>query len=96
VAHRGRRSINDDRKTKTRPLRTRAHIIADLSILYFQWIAANCGYVAEEPDHDYGYDKSGRDKFAYPNGEHRGCRCHTNVSCHEAGSIAPHLGGIIT
>ena len=24
--------------------------------MHFQWIAFNCGFVAEEPEHDYGYD----------------------------------------
>lgn len=56
MARRGRPKKNPNQKQKSRPLRTREHIIADLSVLHFQWIAANCGYVAEEPDHDYGYD----------------------------------------
>ena len=41
---------------KSRPLRTREHIIADISVLHFQWIVAKCGHVAEEPKRDYGYD----------------------------------------
>jgi hypothetical protein len=53
---RGRPSQDSNKKQKNRPRRTREHIIADLSVLHVQWIVANCGYVSEEPTHDYGYD----------------------------------------
>jgi hypothetical protein len=56
MARRGRPSKSRIPKIKSRPLRTREHVIADLSILHLQWIVANCGFVAEVPDHDYGYD----------------------------------------
>ena len=39
-----------------RPQRTRAHIIADLSINYVRWLVLEEGHVADEPDSDYGYD----------------------------------------
>jgi hypothetical protein len=51
-----RPSKNPHRRIKSRPVRTREHVIADLSVLHFQWIAANAGHVTEVPEHDYGYD----------------------------------------
>jgi hypothetical protein len=56
MARRGRPPKNGKRQVKSRPVRTRDHVIADLSILHFQWLVAKCGYVAEEPNRDYGYD----------------------------------------
>jgi hypothetical protein len=38
------------------PRRTREHIISHLSVRAVQWLAAKCGFIAEAPEHDYGYD----------------------------------------
>lgn len=39
-----------------RPRRTREHIQEELSRLHVQMLAAQCGFVAERVEHDYGYD----------------------------------------
>ena len=36
--------------------RTRAHIIADLSVCFVEWQALLCGYTVERMHHDYGID----------------------------------------
>lgn len=46
--------------TKNSPVRgktrTRHHVIADLSFNYFERYVLECGHVAEQIYHDYGYD----------------------------------------
>ena len=37
-------------------IRTRAHIIADMSANHFEWHALHCGYSVERAEHDYGVD----------------------------------------
>ena len=62
MARGGRPPKHPNLNPKNRPRRTRDHVIADLSEIHFQWIAAKCGYVADRPVHDYGYDL---DLFTY-------------------------------
>lgn len=38
------------------PTRTRAHIIADLSVNHFERFVLRCGFTIERVTHDYGYD----------------------------------------
>jgi hypothetical protein len=53
---RGRPRGIDGRVPLVRPIRTREHIIADLSVLHFQWFTVKAGYITATPENDYGYD----------------------------------------
>src|ERR1044071_1987826 len=56
MARRGRPSHTLNRILRGGPVRAREHVIADLIILHIQWISCKCGYVAAEPERDYGYE----------------------------------------
>jgi len=43
-------------ESPTRKRRTRAHVIADLSVCFVEWQALRCGYTIERVRHDYGID----------------------------------------
>jgi hypothetical protein len=39
-----------------RKQRTRAHVIADLSVNYVERLVLKCGYLVQRPNPDYGFD----------------------------------------
>ena len=50
--------MGEKRRADRKKLRTREHVIADLSVNHVEWHILRCGFSVERIEHDYGIDLS--------------------------------------